>query len=216
MHLHPHELHKEIQRGRWNPHVDEHRTSCSLFPGRADREFPYADISKFGPKAKSQKEVVNFKKDSYFDEFGPFVHELRRFRVNFDPFPVINSFLYYSNDYQATTTEYSPSPYGANFYVANTSRKNCILQGEDTLTFGTDNPVDQKMFIYGRVISQEDAQIETIQDDLAIRRRGEAVVDVDSQWIQSRPSAIALGEWIVANWGGGVAEFKLSVFGNSL
>lgn len=152
----------------------------------------------------------------YFDEFGMQVHEYRPYEITFDKFPVLYSSLYLSNDSQVIQDEYVHNPFGAHFIIANASRVNSVVNGEDTLTYGSDNPVDQKIMITGRTIQQAEATDYVVQDDLAIRARGEIAIEFSSGWIQSESAAKALGDWIVENWAEPADEVEVEIFGNPL
>lgn len=152
----------------------------------------------------------------YFDEFGSQVHEFRPYEVTFDKMPVMYSSLYVSNFDQIAIDEYIHDPFGAKFIIANTSRWNSVVNGEDTISYGSDNPVDQKMMITGRTIQQAEAVDYEVKDDQAIRARGEIPLEFTSQWIQSEAAAKALGDWIVQNWADPADEIEMEVFGNPL
>lgn len=160
--------------------------------------------------------VTQWYDQRYFDEFGMQVHEYRPYSVTFEKSPVLYSSLYISNDSQIIVDEYVHNPFGAHFIVANASRVNAVANGEDTLTYGTDNPVDQKMMITGRTVQQGESTDYVVQNDLAIRARGEISIEFSSQWIQSEAMAKALGDWIVDSWGEPADQIELEVFGNPL
>lgn len=184
--------------------------------GQWDRDWVYSYRTNY--KIVNKKRVAFQQKYStrFFEEFGPIVHEVREYTVKFEKFPVVYSTLYLSNDYQVICPEYNGNAFGAKFYLANTARINAILNGEDTTTFGADNPVDQKMMIYGRLIFQEDEKSSITKSDLAIRRRGEVTLELSSDWIQSEAASKAIGEWITLHWAGGNDEINLEIFGNPL
>lgn len=152
----------------------------------------------------------------FVDEFGAAVHEVREMDVKFEK-PVLHSRLYMSNDSQAICPEYTGSAFGAKFLLANTHRVNAILNGTDAVTFGPDNPVEQKTLIYGRTINVSDSakQVE-VKDDNAIRRRGEVELEIDSPLLQTESSAKALGDWIKLHWSGGMDELEIETFCNPL
>lgn len=150
------------------------------------------------------------------DEFGPIAHEVREFDIKFTKTPVLHSRLYLSNDTQIICPEYNGNSFGAKFILGNVARVNAIANGDDTLTFGSDNPVTQHTLIYGRVVTQDSETKYTVTSDIGIRRRGEVSVDVQSSWIQSEAAAKALGEWIIKHWSGGADEVEVSIFGNPL
>jgi hypothetical protein len=152
----------------------------------------------------------------YFDEFGMQVHEYRPYEITFDKKPVLYSTLYVSNDTQIVTDEYIHNPFKAKFTIANASRFNSVVNGEDTLTYGADNSIDQKIMITGRTIQQAEAVDYEVSNEQAIKARGEISLEFASTWIQSESAAKALGDWIVNNWSTPCDEVKVEVFGNPL
>jgi len=148
------------------------------------------------------------------DDFGPIVHEVREYKVDFSKAPVIYSQLYFSNESQVLCPEYNSTPFGASFILANVSRNNAVVDGEDTLTFGSDNPVEQTFLVYGRTFVVEDERKYTVKDTQSITRRGEVKVEIASKWIQSEEAAKKLGEWITYHWSGGNDQIMLESFGN--
>lgn len=152
----------------------------------------------------------------FFDDFGPICHEVREYDVQFDKFPAVHSNLYFSNDTQVVCPEYDANPFGAKFILANAYRSNAIVNGEDTLTFGSDNPVEQKLMIYGRTVNKEDEKTIVSKNDDAIRRRGSVETEVSSEWIQTESAAQALADWITLHWSEGCDEVEAEIFGNPL
>ncbi|UMO76254.1 minor tail protein [Streptomyces phage Tomas] len=152
----------------------------------------------------------------FFDEFGPIGHEVREFDVQFDKFPAVHSNLYFSNDTQVVLPEYSSSPFGAKFILANAYRSNAVVNGEDTLTFGADNAVEQKLMIYGRTVNKEDEKTIVAKNEEAIRRRGVVETEIQSEWIQTEAAAQALADWINLHWSQGCDEVEAEIFGNPL
>lgn len=151
----------------------------------------------------------------FFDEFGILVHEVRPFTVTFDKGPVTYSDLYFSNQAQAVCLDYVGTPFGATFTLANASRDNAVLQGDDTLTF-PGSSVKQVLMITGRTVQQQAEKTLVKTNDAAIRARGEISLDISSDWIQSDSHADALGDWIVNNWGTPADEVDVEIFGNPL
>jgi hypothetical protein len=160
-------------------------------------------------------QMVN--RSSYaFDEFGPVVHEVREFTVNFadEHIPCAHSFLYYSNTGQIACLSYEADAFGATFMLANASRQTAVLKGTDDWTFGPDNSVEHSVFVYGRCVYQDNDKTLTQKDDKNIRIRGEVKTDFDSTFIQTEDMANALSDWILDLWAGGVDEVSLEVYGN--
>lgn len=153
-----------------------------------------------------------------FDEFGPVVHELREFDIKFDEdsVPVQHSSLYFSNTSQVACTSYYADPFGAKFMLANTGRNNAIVQGEDTLMFGIDNAVTQKIFVYGRALYQQEDLTLTKEDKNSIRRNGLVTLTFDSRFIQTKAAAESLGQWVVDLWATSADELNMAIFGNPI
>lgn len=153
----------------------------------------------------------------YYDEFGPVVHEMRTFDIEFeeDDVPVNHSFLYVSNT-AVHCTDYTSNPFGATFTLVNASRQDAIIKGEDSITFGIDNKIDQKMFIYGHKLFQEEENIITKTNDQSIRAKGKVSLSFDNQFIQTEAMATELGDWVVDLWGLGADEVSAEIFGNPL
>lgn len=184
--------------------------------GQWEREWVYGWRNNWKIENKKRVQFSQRYGTRFFDEFGPIVHEVREYNIKFEKAPVIHSRLYMSNDYQVICPEYNSDAFTANFFLANTSRNNAIINGEDTLTFGTDNPVDQKMLIYGRLVFQEDEKSEIVKNEDAIRRRGVVEVELSSDWTQSQKAAKDVGEWITTHWAGGADEVEVEIFGNPI
>ena len=151
----------------------------------------------------------------WIDEFGPIAHEMREFDVQFSKAPTVFSRLYFSNESQVVCPEYTSTPFGAKFLLANASRDNAVVHGEDSFTFGSDNTVSQKLFIYGKTyLAEEEEKTETVRNEAGIKKRGEIVTDFNSKWIQTEESAKAMGEWITYHWGEGCEQLSVSTIGN--
>ena len=151
-----------------------------------------------------------------FDEFGAKAHELREFSVKFEPAPVLHSRLYLSNEWYSDCLEYTADHNSAKFLVAGKGRDNVIINGEDTLLYGSDNPVEQKMFVYGRVVKAEDTQKYEVSNKKSLRRTGEVEITISSPWIQSESAAKKIGDWIDGHWSNGSEVLEMEVFGNPL
>jgi hypothetical protein len=152
----------------------------------------------------------------FFDDFGPICHEVREFDVTFDKYPAVHSNLYFSNDTQIVCPEYKADPFGAQFILANAYRSNAIVNGEDTLTYGSENPVEQKLMIYGRTVTKEDEKTIISKNDDAIRRRGQVDTEIQPEWIQTESGAKALADWVTHHWANGCDEVEAEIFGNPL
>lgn len=192
------------------------RIQGGYISGQWDREWVYGYTTRTLLRGKKRETLRVRNNSRLMDEFGPIVHEVREMDVKFTKTPVAHSRIYISNDTQVICPEYTGDPFGAKFVLANTARVNSIANGEDTLMFGPDSPVDQKLMIYGRTITQEDSQTHTVKDEQAITARGESGVTIESQWIQSKSAAEKIGKWITAQWAGVTEGYEIDVFGNPL
>lgn len=154
----------------------------------------------------------------FFDEFGPIVHEIREFKVkwNTDGLPVLESKLFNSNETQVVCTEFTHDVAGATFVLANSHRNNAVVYGEDTLTAGADNAINQKLFVYGRPVIQKDAKEIIKTDDWAVRRRGVIETEYASKWIQNDAAAEALADWLTSRWTRSDTIVSVEAFGNPL
>jgi hypothetical protein len=152
------------------------------------------------------------------DEYGPVVHEVRSFDVAFSvqTVPVSSSFLYVSNPL-VDVMSYQSDAFGANFMLANAARQNVIVNGQDDITYGSANSINQTLLIYGRCVytSQNDYVI-IKKDDDAIRRQGLIRTQFTTRYIQTTEMANDIADWIVAQWATGVDEVNADLFGNPL
>lgn len=179
-----------------------------------DREWVYTREKRKRKGSTKNRKRFN---DLFFDEFGPVVHEVREYDVKFDPMPVLHSRPYLSNDWGAALLEYNANPFGAKFIVANTSRKNAVISGDDTLSYASQNrAVAQLLNVFGRGLSIADAEEEVAKSDLQIRRRGKIESELSSKWIQTKEMAKEVAEWIRDAMSYGNENLSVEIFGNSL
>lgn len=166
---------------------------------------------------KSWTKILQRYNQRFFDEFGPIAHEIRKYDVKFtNDTPSLQSKLYFSNDSQVVCTEYWSDPKSAHFILANISRQNAVVSGDDELTAGGAGTINQKLFVYGRPVIQKDAQQIVKTDDWAIRRRGTIEVEYDSPWIQNESEANRFADWLTTHWTRGDSTLEVEVFGNPL
>lgn len=155
--------------------------------------------------------------ESFMDDFGPYVHEIREFDVKFDPNPCLHSRVYNTNDWGSVVLDYRSDPFGAKFTIANTSRNNVVLNGEDTLSFaGTGQSVNQVLTVFGRALTVAEAETVEAKNDKEIRIRGKIEAEISSPWIQSKAMAQDIADWLKANWSAKPRRITLEVFGNPL
>jgi hypothetical protein len=158
---------------------------------------------------RSSAKKVNW----FFDEFGPWCHEIRTFKVNFDKYPAIRPFVYLSNDWDAYELDTAFDPFSAEFTVANAGRDIAILNGEDTsVIFG--QSVQQQMMVFGQLVVEEETRQVTVKSEADIRKRGEVVLEVDSKWIQTEQHALDYGNFITAHWGQTADNINVEIFAN--
>jgi hypothetical protein len=153
----------------------------------------------------------------FYDDFGPMVHEIRQFDIKFTTdTPSLQSKLYFSNTTQVVCTEYTPSVYGASFILANKSRYNAVLNGDDTLTTKGNGTINQKLLVYGRPVVQSDQQTIIKDDAWAQRRRGIIETEYASDWIQNEAEANNFANWLTTHWSRSDQTLEVEVFGNPL
>lgn len=183
-----------------------------------DREWSYRWSTRTRRiKKKSVKESYRY--DNWvFDDFGPWVHEIRTYDVKFDPNPILQSRLFMTNDWNAIAMEYRSNPFGAHWVVANCARKNAVLNGDDSLTFDESGSgtIAQALCVFGRALVVSEAETIEVKDSAAIQKRGKIDTELSSDWIQNKDMAQALADWIVAHWSPTSAELTVTVFGNPL
>lgn len=149
---------------------------------------------------------------TFFDEFGPLVHEVREF--SFSPSePIFSGRVYTSND-QVVCTDELFSPFHTSFWLANASRDNAVVNGQDSLTYGTDNEVNQIMVAYGRQLKFDDARSVTRHSVGWENKSGDVPITIDSKWIQTKGQAEDIADWITGNWGVEASEFTVGVWVN--
>lgn len=181
--------------------------ACNINP---TFKWPYGQIYTI-PEITSQSHMI-------LDEYGPVVHEMRLFDVNFDTntVPAPASFLYVTNP-QVEVISYLSDAFGAEFMLANASRDNVIVNGEDDITAGASNPITQSILIYGRSVYTASNDSYLIKkDDDAIRRQGLIRTQITTRYVQTDEMAADLGDWILSLWATGVDEVDADLFGNPL
>lgn len=185
--------------------------------GQWDREWVFRwRTEKRRTKRGWTKERLRWNR-MFFDEFGPFVHEVREYDVKFDPAPVLHSRLYLTNDWAAANLEFKADPFGAKFIVANASRDNAVIHGDDNLTYASlERTVNQALLVLGRCLVISDAEEVIAKSEAQIKKRGQIESELSSPWIQSKAMAEALSLWIRRNFGYGNEGLSVTIFGNTL
>ena len=223
----------------YRPTIDTSRDDVSNYDavrggfngGQWDREYIFS-TREMTRKSGSGKYTTTYKQNYnqyFFDDFGPYVHEVRNMKVDFEKFPVLHSRIYCNNMANVAIPEYNGNAFGAEFLLANASRKNAILKGEESTPDGTSKT--QFLLIYGRVVtegeektitasatanSETDPREYKVTNEDEVRKSGVVEVDIDNRWIQSKGAAISLGGWILDNWAGGCDEIEVEMFGNPI
>jgi hypothetical protein len=187
--------------------------------GRWERELLYELNTRWTKiKKKKNKRIKKYFSEYFFDEFGPYVHEIREYDdVKFESGPVQYSYLFSTNNWYATTLEYRGSPFDASFIVANTGRQHAILKGEDNLLFGGAGAgVNQVFTVLGRTLEIKEESSVKRENKLSIRKNGPIESELSSDWIQSRAMALDIGQWMATHWSEGIDEQEAEIFGNPL
>lgn len=180
-----------------------------------DREWVYRWKTKTR-RVKKKTQVTRYRVDQmFYDEFGPYVHEIRAFDVKFDPSPIQQSRFYCTNDWDVVPLEYNADPFGASFYIANTARRNVVINGDDSKSFDN-NTVNQVLAVYGLALVVKDGANVIAQNASQIRRRGKIDSELSSDWIQSVEMAQDIADWMNAHFSYGNDVVTVQVFGNPL
>lgn len=187
---------------------DKYRGAIVSDQGDKNHDYGYRTYTrKVKGHSVTSKQVVNYR---FFDEFGPYAHELRLYDTKFEKFPVAYSHPYVSNSSKTAIVEYNSTPFGGKFWIANAYRDHAVVHGED------ERGVNQQLFIYGRPIVVQDAKEHVVKSDELVQRRGKIPVEFESDWLQTESAARSLGEWIVNNWGTTADNADATMFGNPL
>lgn len=167
-------------------------------------------------KHKWKKET--YKHNQYvFDEFGPYVHEIREFDVTFDPAPVRYSYLFNTNTWYSSVLEYTSTPFGSKFIIANTGRSNAVIHGDDSLTYaGSNASINQVSVVLGQNLEIADDEIITRTNKYSVRVRGKIESELSSDWIQTKAMAEELAIWMNRHWSESVDEVEAEIIGNPL
>lgn len=146
----------------------------------------------------------------FFDEFGPVVHEMRKFDVKFEgKLPGLAPKLIVTNESEAKYLDFRATAFGAEFYAVNSSH-------DDTNIHGTLDEVDQQMAVAMQSLIQTEGDVVTVEDAESIRVNGKKELEISSDWIQTKEHATALGEWIKNHWDATTDEISVTIFGNPL
>lgn len=208
---------KDIPKDETEPYFD--RIEGSWYSQQSHRDWMYREKKVRRRIKKKWKKIEIKHSQRLFDEFGPIIHEVREYDVKFnnEGLPVVQSKIFYTNEDASIVTEYFGHPFGAKFIVANSARRNVVINGEDTLgAVGGTTPPNNRFFVFGKpVIQKESIKVER-KNDAAIARRGEIELEFSSKWIQSESEANALASWITRQWGIQRAGLEVDVFSNPL
>lgn len=181
-----------------------------------DAGWIYNTKRKWVTEGGKRKQITVVSEQLKMEDFGPHVHEVRDYDVVFeDDEPAISSYLYFSNESQVHQISYRHSAFNSTFRLANKSRRDAVLNGEDTYTFGTDNAIQQRMLVYGTTLKIDDERSITVSDKTSINSRGVDELTIDVDWIQSESSANKLGSHIVEALTHPVSTYDINVFGNA-
>ena len=184
-----------------------------------DREVVWGWVTNRRIKKKKRKKRTKpvERRIEVYDEFGPYVHEVREYDVKFDPNPVQSSRLFMTNDWSAITMEYRANPFGAKFIVANTTRHNAVMNGEDKISAsGTGDAIQQHLSVIGRSLLIGEAETVKTENEDQIRRRGKNESEIANQWVQSKAMAQDVADWLNTHWSYGNDTYTMTVFGNPL
>lgn len=204
---------------KWNDYTDDTSYFDMLRGGYASSSWMLDwvhDYRKIRTNLNDNSTIYYPENRMYYDEFGAIAHEMRLFDVKFDKEkPVLQSKLYSTNN-QVACTEYIATPFGAKFYLVNISRNNAVINGEDTLTYGEDNSVDQKLLVYGRPALQDNDKTVTEEDLYSQDIRGVIETEYNSKWMQNETAAQSLATWATTQWSTSTTGATVTLFSNPL
>lgn len=183
------------------------RTAMKLNRITGDYETHFVNRQIMFDKVYNKKKKKHLKYTlQFFDDFGPWVHEMRKFDIQYQNSPVIGPFIYCSNDLYADVLRFRPNAFGATFFIVNMNRASvgttglAVIQGKDYEYF-TGNEIDQTTTINGFVLTSGDQKTIEITNDDAISDYGVNELTFDSPWLQTTAEANDVANWVVTNWG---------------
>lgn len=192
------------------------KAKSSFMANQWHRDWIWGTRQKPRKKKNSEKETERWK-IAFYDEFGPYIHEIREFDVKFEPAPVLHSRLYMTNDWGALYMDYGATPFGAKFTIVNTTRINAVINGDDTLSFaGSGQSVSQVLTVFGRALEISDAESVVYKNEDQILRRGKIESEFGGTWIQSEEMAKTISKWLGEHFSWGNERVTVDIFGNTL
>lgn len=135
--------------------------------------------------------------DVIFEDFGPIVHGGYEFEVDYEIAPNTSTDLFVSNDQDTFVVFHERDPFKSKFAIMSKAREDAVLVGSDP---SRDNE-QMSLFVYGRPIVEQDERSATREDKLSRRRRGLEELELSSPWIQTRPRAERIADWVITRWG---------------
>ena len=176
------------------------KTAGSFTSGYAEREVFF----RWKENTKTKKKNDQIKRIYWiFDDFGPYVHEVKSYHVKFDKFPAWSASVLQDNA-MATVVDFRADAFSADFHVAGKSRNTAgtgqgvvVLNGTENVN-GTD--VNRHLLVYGTTVNEGEEQNIVSKNDEAIIQQGAVELTFTSPWIQTEAMAQDLADWIVAHW----------------
>lgn len=148
----------------------------------------------------------------FFDDFGSMVHEIKDFDVELDKAPVEGVSWFISNE-AAKMLEMEYSPNRAKFSIVNTSGTDIIVQGDQAI--GENNSINQNIILYGYVLTEGEEAFVERKNQRSIRDRGEVLLDISAEWINSKFQAEDLADWVVDHFSEPMDVVDVKVFGDA-
>jgi hypothetical protein len=154
------------------------------------------------------------------DEFGglgyPYIREILEEDVRYKVFPSRTSKVYHSNK-NVSVLNYRPGPHGAKFTLINSSNSLQFLAKEA----GSYSDIPQSgnkdaFYLWGRAVFRMDPQKIERKDEVSVRQRGEQVLELETDWIQTRSIAETMTDWIFNNVKDPRDRYEIDIFGNPL
>lgn len=155
-----------------------------------------------------------------FDDFGPYVHEIRPFSATFENPPVFGAQIYVSNDKYLDVIDFNANAFSATFYMVNKMRDSinasgvAVMQGDDVSQTDSSNVITQSSFIYGYTPTQSSQKVLTVNNKPSVDAYGINQLTFSSQWTQTDSEATDLGTWCTKYWGQPIETLTSNVWIN--
>lgn len=148
----------------------------------------------------------------FFDDFGPYVREIRQFDVELDNSPAKAVQVYCSNpNIEVMSIETNPAR--GQFSLVNASYTNEIANGSEEISEG--QTIDHTLILYGYILENKGDQTKVIKDEKSIRKYGKIPVEITADWIFDDVEAEKLAQWVIEHWSEPMDTIEIEAFSNT-